>query len=282
MSPPMIITAAITGSVTAASDSAYLPVTHDAIVDAAVTSWRAGASVIHLHARTDDGEPTQAVGEFRELVGRIRDGGCEAILNLSTGSAGGRAGLDERLECLELRPEMATLDCGSMNFGDQRVFCNPFHWLRRAATRMRELGVRPEIEVFDTGMIANGRRLIEEGLIDGPGVWQLCLGVRGGAPADLATVSHMLSRLPVGAQWSLLGVGRHQLPLNLISVGFGGNARTGLEDNIYFRRGELATSNGQLVKRLVGLAAACDRPVATPAEARALLGIGGDVLTGSP
>lgn len=281
MPPPIIITAAVTGSVTAASDSAYLPVTHDAIVDAAVTSWRAGAAVIHLHARRADGEPTQDVNEFRELVRRIRETGCEAILNLSTGSAGGRAGLDERLDCLELRPEMATLDCGSMNFGDERVFTNPFHWLRKAAGRMRELGVRPEIEVFDTGMIANGLRLIEEGLIDGPGAWQLCLGVRGGAPADLATVAHMLSRLPLGAQWSLLGVGRHQLPANLISVGFGGHARTGLEDNIYFRRGELATSNGQLVRRLVGLAAACDRPVATPDEARALLGISGDVLTGS-
>lgn len=281
MPPPIIITAAVTGSVTAASDSAYLPVTHDAIVDAAVTSWRAGAAVIHLHARRADGEPTQDVNEFRELVRRIRETGCEAILNLSTGSAGGRAGLDERLDCLELRPEMATLDCGSMNFGDERVFTNPFHWLRKAAGRMRELGVRPEIEVFDTGMIANGLRLIEEGLIDGPGAWQLCLGVRGGAPADLVTVAHMLSRLPLGAQWSLLGVGRHQLPVNLISVGFGGHARTGLEDNIYFRRGELATSNGQLVRRLVGLAAACDRPVATPDEARALLGISGDVLTGS-
>ena len=281
MSPPIIITAAVTGSVTAASDSAYLPVTHDAIVEAAVTSWRAGAAVIHLHARRADGEPTQDANEFRELVRRIRETGCEAILNLSTGSAGGRASLDERLDCLELRPEMATLDCGSMNFGDERVFANPFHWLRTAAGRMRELGVRPEIEVFDTGMIANGLRLIEEGLIDGPGVWQLCLGVRGGAPADLATVAHMLSRLPLGAQWSLLGVGRHQLPVNLISLGFGGHARTGLEDNIYFRRGELATSNGQLVARLVALAAACDRPVATPDEGRALLGISGDVLTGS-
>ncbi len=281
MSPPIIITAAVTGSVTAASDSAYLPVTHDAIVEAAVASSRAGAAVIHLHARRADGEPTQDANEFRELVRRIRETGCEAILNLSTGSAGGRASLDERLDCLELRPEMATLDCGSMNFGDERVFANPFHWLRTAAGRMRELGVRPEIEVFDTGMIANGLRLIEEGLIDGPGVWQLCLGVRGGAPADLATVAHMLSRLPLGAQWSVLGVGRHQLPVNLISLGFGGHARTGLEDNIYFRRGELATSNRQLVARLVALAAACDRPVATPDEARALLGISGDVLTGS-
>jgi 3-keto-5-aminohexanoate cleavage enzyme len=279
MRAPLVITAAITGSVTSSADSPHVPVSWEAIVDAAVTSWRAGAAVIHLHARRADGQPTQDVAVFRELVERIRRSGCDAILNLSTGSAGGRAGLGERLECLELRPEMATLDCGSMNFGDERVFTNPFNWLRDAAVQMQDLGVRPEVEAFDTGMIANGLRLIDEGLIEGPGVWQLCLGVRGGAPADLQTVSHMLSRLPDGAHWSLLGVGRHQLALNLLSIGFGGHARTGLEDNIYFRRGELATSNAQLVERVVRLATEFEREVATPAQARELLGIGSDVVT---
>jgi 3-keto-5-aminohexanoate cleavage enzyme len=176
---------------------------------------------------------------------------------------------------------MATLDCGSMNFGDERVFSNPFNWLRDAAARMGEYGIRPEIEAFDSGMIANAVRLIEEGAIPGPGVWQLCLGVRGGAPADLATVSHLLGRLPAGAHWSLLGVGRHQLALNLVSIAFGGHARTGLEDNIYFRRGELARSNAQLVERVVRLAREYDREIATPARARELLGIRSDVVTGS-
>lgn len=275
MTPPLVITAAITGSVTSAEDSPYLPTTWEAIVEAAMTSWSAGAAIIHLHAREPDGTPTQDPGVFRELIERIRTAGCEAILNVSTGSAGGRASLEQRLECLELRPEMATLDCGSMNFGDTRVFTNPYHWLRDAATRMRELGIHPEIEVFDTGMIANGLRLVDEGAVECPGLWQLCLGVRGGAPADLPTVAHMLGRLPAGAQWSLLGVGVHQLELNMLSIAFGGHARTGLEDNIYYRRGELAKSNAQLVERVVRLAAEFGRQVATPNEARTIFGITG-------
>lgn len=270
MTPPLVITAAITGSVTSADQTPHLPTSWDAIVEAAVTSWSAGAAIIHLHAREPDGTPTQDAAIFRELIDRIRATGCDAILNLSTGSAGGRASLEQRLECLELGPEMATLDCGSMNFGEERVFTNPYSWLRDAAGRMRSQGIRPEIEAFDTGMIANGRRLIEEGTIEAPGVWQLCLGVRGGAPADLPTVAHMLGQLPAGAEWSLLGIGAHQLELNLISIAFGGHARTGLEDNIYYRRGELAQSNAQLVERVVRLAGEFGRSVATPAEARTI------------
>jgi len=273
MTPPLVITAAITGSVTSADETPHLPISWDEIVEAAVTSSAAGAAIIHLHAREPDGTPTQDPEIFRELVDRINSAGCEAILNLSTGSAGGRANLEQRSECLELGPEMATLDCGSMNFGEERVFSNPYSWLRDTAHRMRALGIRPEIEAFDTGMIANGRRLIDEGAIEGPGVWQLCLGVSGGAPADLSTVAHMLGQLPAGAAWSLLGIGIHQLELNMLSIAFGGHARTGLEDNIYYRRGELAESNAQLVARVVRLAGEFGRPVATPVEARALLGI---------
>ena len=269
----MVITAAITGSITSGDLTPHLPVSHEEIVEAAVLSWRAGAAVIHLHARTQNGTPTQEPAIYEALVESIRSTGCDAVLNLSTGSAGGRAELDERTAVLELKPEMATLDCGSMNYGDERIFANPFSFLRQTASRMRALDVTPEIEAFDAGMIENGRRLIEEGLIDGPGVWQLCLGVAGGAPADLATVNHMINQLPVGAFWSLLGVGRHQVPVNLVSLGFGGHVRTGLEDNIYFRRGELATSNAQLVERIVRMAQEVGRSVATPSQARELLGL---------
>jgi 3-keto-5-aminohexanoate cleavage enzyme len=274
MTNPVVITAAITGSIASSDQTPHLPVTWESIVDAAVDSWRAGAAVIHVHARDQAGVPTQDPETFGILVERIRSAGCEAVLNLSTGSAGGRAELDERTEVIDLKPEMATLDCGSMNFGDERVFNNPFTFLRRAAQLMKDNGVLPEIEVFDGGMVENGRRLIEEGLIEGPGVWQLCLGVRGGAPADVQTIAHLLSRLPDGAFWTMLGVGRNQLPVNLFSLAAGGHVRTGLEDNIYYRQGELASSNGQLVERVVRLAEEIGRPVATPAEARQLLGLG--------
>lgn len=273
MNNPAVITAAITGSTTPTDRTPHIPLSVDEIVAATVESWRAGAAVVHVHAREADGTPTQDGEIYARIVDRIQDSGCTAILNLSTGSAGGYAGLDERLAPLALDPEMASLDCGTMNFGDDRIFENPFWFLRETAQQMKDRQIVPEIEVFDGGMIVNGKRLIEEGLIEGPGVWQLCLGVRGGAPADIQTISYFQSQLPAGATWSLLGVGRHQVLANMLSLVSGGHIRTGLEDNIYFRPGELATSNAQLVARVVRVAEEIGRPVATPDEARELLGI---------
>lgn len=273
MPDPVIITAAVTGSVTAGDQTPHLPTTVEEIVDAAVTSWEAGAAIVHLHARDPEGVPTQDPDIYEELVERIQARGCEAILNLSTGSAGGRADLEERPLCLRQNPEMATLDCGSVNFGDERVFENPYTWLQATATEMKERNVLPEIECFDTGMIANGKRLIAEGLIEGPGVWQLVLGVAGGAAPSFETVSFMLSQLPEGATWSLLGTGRHQIAVNLFSLAFGGHVRTGLEDNIYYSKGVLAKSNVELVSRIVRLAGEVGRDVASPAAARSMLGL---------
>ena len=275
MAEPVMITAAVTGSITSGKQTPYIPLTVEQIVEAAVESWRSGAAIIHLHARDETGTPTQDGAIYRTLVEQIRERGCEAVLNLSTGSAGGRAELDERMDCLELKPEMATLDCGSINFGDDRVFCNPFWFLKGAAERMKELAVAVEIETFDSGMIQNGLRLIREGLIRGPGIWQLCLGVPGGAPPDLQTIAHLLSKLPPGAIWSTLGIGRHQLEVNALSLLYGGHVRTGMEDNVYYRRGELARSNVQLVERIVRLAEEFGRPIASPAEARKMLGVRG-------
>jgi 3-keto-5-aminohexanoate cleavage enzyme len=271
---PVVITAAITGSVTGRENSPALPMNSDAIVDSALASWRAGAAIIHLHAREQDGTPTQDVRVFADMVDRIRAQGCDAILNLTTSSAGGRVNdFDERAQVLTLEPEMATLDCGSMNFGDERVFMNPYPFLKRLASDMESLRIIPEIEVFDAGMITTGVRLIDDGLIPAPGVWQVCVGVRGGAPGDLGSISHLVGRLPEGAYWSIMGVGRNQLPANMISLGFGGHVRTGLEDNVLYRPGELATGNEQLVERAVRLAAEFGRPIATPDEAREIVGV---------
>jgi 3-keto-5-aminohexanoate cleavage enzyme len=276
MADPVMITAAVTGSIASEKQSPHIPLTVEQIVEAAVESWRAGAAIVHLHARDETGTPTQDVAVYRTLIERIRERGCEAILNLSTGSAGGRATLAERLACIELAPEMATLDCGSVNLGDDWVFNNPFStFLKPAAERMRELGIAVEIETFDSGMIRNGLRLMREGLLPGPGFWQLCLGVPGGAAPDLQTIGYLLSRLPEGALWSTLGIGRHQLEVNTLSLLYGGHVRTGLEDNVYYRRGELARGNAQLVERIVRLADEFGRPVATPDEARRLLGVRG-------
>jgi 3-keto-5-aminohexanoate cleavage enzyme len=274
MADPVMITAAVTGSIASGKHSPHIPLTVDQIVEATVESWRAGAAIVHLHARDSTGTPTQDVEIYRTLIERIREQGCEAILNLSTGSAGGRASIEQRLACIELAPEMATLDCGSVNLGDDWVFGNPYAtFLKPAATRMQELRIAVEIETFDSGMIRNGLRLIREGLLRGPGFWQLCLGVPGGAAPDLQTIGYLLSRLPEGALWSTLGIGRHQLQVNVLSLLYGGHVRTGLEDNVYYRRGELARSNAQLVQRIVRLAEEFGRPVASPEEARRLLGV---------
>src|SRR3712207_5786529 len=183
---PLVIQCAVTGSQDRdAERRPNLPVTTDAIVEEALGAWRAGAAVIHLHAREEDGTPTQDVERFRVLVDRLREAGCEAIVNLSTGSAGGRAERDERLAPLALRPEMASFDCGTINFGD-RIFEGDVPFLRRMAEAFRRSGARPELECFDTGFVGLALQLREEGLIDDPLVVQFVVGVPGtGVPATV-------------------------------------------------------------------------------------------------
>ena len=271
--PPLIIQCAVTGSGDPDADRRpNLPVTAEDMVAEALAAWRAGAAVIHLHAREEDGTPTQDVGRFRLLVDRLREAGCEAILNLSTGTAGGRAVRDERLRPLELRPEMASFDCGSINFGD-RIFEGDLPFLRRMAEAFRRAGSRPELECFDTGHVGIALQLRDEGLLADPLIFQLVLGVPGtGVPATVEQVEHMRRRLPEGAPWSVSAIGSAQLPLNAYCILAGGHVRTGLEDNLWYRRGERAR-NGMLVERAMWIAAELDRPVATPDQVREILGI---------
>lgn len=268
----LIITAAVTGSITDRSKSPHHPMTPEEIAAAALDAWRAGAAIIHLHARTEDGTPTQDLQSFTELVERITTAGCDAILNLSTGSAGGRASFEERMACLALRPEMASFDCGSVNF-DTWTFLNPPGFLEDLARRMLELNVKPEIECFDTGMIFAARRLAERGLLCPPLHFQFVMGTAGGIPAGPEHLVHMLAALPPGATWSVCALGRGQLPMNVMAIMFGGHARTGLEDNVYYSYRVLAKSNAQLVERLVRLSHELGREVASPADARRILAI---------
>lgn len=271
---PVVIQCAVTGSAEADPERApNLPSTPEAIVGSALGAWRAGAAVIHLHAREADGTPTQDVEAFRPLVAGLQDAGCDAIVNLSCGTAGGRFERDDRLQPLALGPEMASLDCGTINFGD-RIFEGDVPFLRRMAQRFLDEGVRPELECFDTGHVGLALQLREEGLLRDPLVVQFVLGVPGtGVPATVRQVEHLRGLLPPDASWSVCAVGRAQLPINAYCLLAGGHVRTGLEDNLWLRRGERA-SNAQLVERVVRLAAELDRPVASPAQARALLGLG--------
>jgi 3-keto-5-aminohexanoate cleavage enzyme len=272
---PLVIQAAITGSIDPDPERRpNLPATPEQIVDEALAAWRAGAAVIHLHAREPDGTPTQDVEAFRVLVDALRDAGCEAIVNLSCGSAGGRSERDDRLQPLALRPEMASFDSGTINFGD-RIFEGDLPFLRRMAEAFRREGVRPELECFDTGYLGLALQLREEGLLDDPLVVQFVLGVPGsGVPATVRQVEHLRGLLPEGACWSVCAIGAAQLPLNAYCILAGGHVRTGLEDNLWYGRGDRAT-NARLVERVVRLAQELQRPVATPDEAREILGVAG-------
>src|SRR5215212_4452380 len=179
---------------------------------------------------------------------------------------------EERMAPLTLTPEIASYDCGSVNFGD-RVFINSPTFLRELATRMKTYGVKPEIECFEPGHIWNALRLIDDGLLEPPFWFQFVLGVRGGSPPDVKQLQHMVEMLPEGAHWSVCGIGRAQLPLGMAAMAMGGHVRTGLEDNIWYRKGELAESNAQLVARVARIAAELGRPLATPDQVRVLLGL---------
>jgi 3-keto-5-aminohexanoate cleavage enzyme len=273
MSAPLVIQCAITGSIDPDPESRpNLPATPEAIVAEALAAWRAGAAVIHLHARQADGTPTQEREAYRELVDALRQGGCEAVVNLSCGSAGGRAVRDERLGPLELAPEMASFDCGSINVREW-LFEGDLPFLRRMAQKFREFGVRPEVECFDSGHVGLALQLRDEGLLDDPLVMQFVLGVPGsGVPATVTMVEHLRTMIPAEWPWSVCAIGRAQLALNAYCILAGGNVRTGLEDNLWQRRGERAT-NAPLVERIVRIAGELDRPIATPDDARAILGL---------
>jgi 3-keto-5-aminohexanoate cleavage enzyme len=274
MTAPLVIQCAVTGSQDLNSQKRpNLPVTTEQIVDEAIGAWRAGAAVIHLHARDEDGTPTQDVERYRVLVDGIKSAGCDAIINLSTGTAGGRSERDDRLQPLQLDPEMASFDCGSINFGE-RIFEGDLPFLRRMAEAFQRRGVRPELECFDTGFVGLALQLRDEGLLDDPLVVQFVLGVPGsGVPATVEQVEHLRRMLPPGTPWSVCAIGAAQLPLNAYCILAGGHVRTGLEDNLWLRRGERAT-NPMLVERVVRLARELERPVATPDQAREILGLG--------
>jgi 3-keto-5-aminohexanoate cleavage enzyme len=268
----LIISVALTGSWTSRQQTPHVPLTPAEIAEQAVASWRAGAAIAHLHMRDADGVITCEPALYAEARERIRAAGCDIVLNFSTGGGAGRTTEDERIAPVALRPEIASFDAGSTNFGEG-VFLNSPAFLARLAREMLTHGVKPEIECFDAGMITTALRMAEEGLLARPLYFQFVLGVRGAAPATVAQLNYMVSMLPPGAPWSVCSIGRNQLPMNIAAIVMGGHARTGLEDNIYYSRGVLAAGNAHLVARLARLARELGRPPASPDEARALLGL---------
>jgi 3-keto-5-aminohexanoate cleavage enzyme len=267
---PLIISAAITGGEHSREATPHLPMTPQEIADSAFGAFQAGAAIAHVHVWDADERPTQDLSLYQEVY-RLLGDRCDMIVNVTTGP-GGQPPEDVRLAPLALGPELASFDAGSINFGTY-VFVNRPQFLRHMAAEMRDAGTKPELEIFDLGMVDNCLRLADEGLLDEPLYFQFVLGVPGGAPADARTLLHLIDAIPAGATWSATGIGRNAVPISMMTIALGGHVRVGLEDSIYYSRGELAHSNAQLVERVARLAKDAGRPLATPDDARRLLSL---------
>ncbi len=268
-----IITAAITGSRMTRDIAPYIPITTDEIVVSAMECWRAGASIVHIHVRDPEtGLGSQDLELFRRVVEPLR-AQTDLLLCLTTSGIPGRnLPVDERLSPLVLRPELASFDAGSINLGGH-VFANPPSFLDEAAGRMKQAGVKPEIEIFDAGMLVTALRMREEGRLEDPLHIQFVLGTPSGAPATPKSLLHQYELLPPGATWSVIGIGRGYLPMATMALILGGHIRVGMEDNIYLSRGVPAKTNAELVERIVRLTREYGNDIATPADTRRILSL---------
>ncbi len=270
--PPIVITAAIVGAEITRKDTPHLPISADEIGEEAAKCREAGVSIIHLHVRNPDGTPSQSADLFRSAIRAIRSR-CDVIVQTSTGGAVGMS-VDERCGPLTLtgadRPDMATLTTGTVNFGEE-VFMNARPMVRDIAQRIRKAGILPELEIFDAGMIDEARYLAKEGLVSFPAHFDFVLGVPGGLGARPEALEFLIASLPEGCTWTCAAMTRHQLPFVAESAKRGGNARVGLEDNIFLSKGVLAKGSWELVAKAAEIARAAGREIATPALAREIV-----------
>ena len=267
----LIITAAICGAEVTREDNPNLPLTASELAEAALEAEKAGASIIHLHVRDHDGEPTQDIEYFKRAVDAMKEIGVTAIIQPSTGGASGMS-WEERIQPVYLNPEMATLDCGTINFGDE-IFVNDLPLMRRFAKEMKDRNILPELECFDAGNIYNALQLEREGLLPEHLHFDIVLGIPGALAASIKNLLFMVELLPDGATWTAAGIGRWQLPVAIHTILMGGHVRVGFEDNVYYWKGEPAESNAQLVSRVVRIAEEAGRGIASPSEAREILDI---------
>ena len=268
----LIITAAICGAEVTKEHNPSVPYTVEEIANEAYEAYKAGASIIHLHVRYDDGTPTQDAKRFEECMKAIYAKCPDVIIQPSTGGAVGMTN-DERLQPITLNPEMATLDCGTCNFGGDEIFVNTENMRIDFAEKMNARGIKPEIEVFDKGMIDSAIRLNKKGYIKSPMHFDFVMGVNGGISGTPRDLIFMAESIPQGSTWMVAGVGRFEFPLASMAIIMGGHVRVGFEDNVYLSKGVVAKSNGELVAKVVRLAKELGREVATPNEARAILGL---------
>jgi uncharacterized protein (DUF849 family) len=289
MNEEVIVTCAVTGAGDSAGRSPHVPVTPPQIAAACIEAAEAGAAIVHIHVRNPEtGKADRTVAYYEEVVGIIRESKTDVVLNLTCGM-GGDLYLDaerpsqmvegtdlatpyERMEHVDrLRPEICTIDCGSMNFGDH-VVINRTADLEKMARYAQEWGVKPELEVFDMGQVGIATRMVRKGLIDGDPLFQFCLGIDGGAAASAQSILALKSMIPDNALWAAFGISSHEMPMVAQAVLLGGNVRVGLEDNLYLEKGVLAT-NGQLVEKAVRIVRDLGARTLSPAEARQKLAL---------
>lgn len=268
----LIITAAICGAEVTKEQNPAVPYTVEEIVREAKSAVDAGAAIVHLHVREDDGTPTQSKARFKECIDAIYKVCPDVILIPSTGGAVGMTA-EERLQPTELFPEMATLDCGTCNFGDD-VFENTMPMMRDFGKRMLENNIKPEYECFEMGHLDTVLNMAKKGQVPGaPMQFNFVLGVPGCTPATVSNLCWLVNAIPAGSTWTATGIGRHAFTLAAPAIAMGGNVRVGFEDNLYLERGVLAKSNGELVAKVIRIAKELGRPIATSAEAREILGL---------
>lgn len=268
----LIITAAICGAEVTKEHNPNVPYTVLEIAIEAEKAYRAGASIIHLHVRKDDGTPTQDKERFSACMNAIKERCPDVIVQPSTGGAVGMSN-SERLQPVDLRPEMATLDAGTCNFGGDDVFVNTENTIKEFGEKMIQLGVKPEIEVFDKGMIDMAIRLQKKGFIKTPMHFNFVMGVNGGISATPRDLVFMEGSIPAGSTFTVSGIGRSEFQMAAMAIIMGGHVRVGFEDNVYIEKGIPAKSNAELVERVVRLAKELGRGIASPKEAREILGL---------
>lgn len=267
----LIITVGITGSRITRQQTPYIPILPEEIAQSGIEAWRAGASLLHIHVRDPKtGLGTQDLSIFKEVVDRIRSE-TDAILCLTTSGIPGRnLPVSERLQPLSLQPELVSFDAGSINMGEN-VFLNPKEFLDALAKETLEKGIKPELEVFEVGMVYTCLKYLEKGMMKPPLHFQFVLGTPNGMPATAKSLLHLTEVIPGNSTWSVIGVGPGQLPMAMIAMTLGGHVRVGLEDNVYYSRGVLAKTNAELVERVVRIAKEFGREIATPSESRKIL-----------
>ena len=273
-----IITVATTGAWPKKADNPHVPMTPAEIAEDVYACWRAGAAVAHLHMRDGEGNGTMDVNQFRATVEhlRARHPDCDIVLNMTTSGDLNATDATRQAHLKELRPEMASFDCGSMNWLNSGLFLNHPKFLEELGGHMQEWGVKPEIEAFDPGMIANAAYYLKKGVLKAPLHFQFCMGCANGIPGTLKNLLFMketMESLCPGSTWSCFGVGHSAMEILYGAVALGGHVRVGMEDNVFYSKGVLAESNAQLVERAVRVVREYGREPATPAEARAILGV---------